>query len=77
MYFLSKDDFNSYYNQVKKIMVIILLVTPRRASGNKVRDCSNGQYVSELLSNRNISATGLCYSFGQQRWPLEAIDCPI
>ena len=29
-------------------MVIILLVTVRRASGNKMKDCSTGQYVSEL-----------------------------
>ena len=30
------------------IMVIILLLTVRRTSGNKERVCSNGQYVSEL-----------------------------
>ena len=29
-------------------MVIISLVTVRRLSANNERDCSNGQYVSEL-----------------------------
>ena len=30
------------------MVIFILLITVRRESGNKVRDCSNGQYVSEL-----------------------------
>ena len=29
------------------------------------------------MSNRNIAATGLGCSFGQQRLPLEATDCSV
>ena len=54
-------------------IVIILLVA----------DCSQSERLLEyacnmfqnLRINRNIAATGIGCSFGQQRLPIEAIDC--